>query len=93
MGSLPVFVRSHLQIDGPYNEAFLEKLQKCPAEDDGSVEYAVAKVGLVPNISRPWRHTENRRLFTFLACFLLERLGWFLVFLVGGVRLNHFELS
>lgn len=62
MGSLPVFVRSHLQIDGPYNEAFLEKLQKCPAEDDGSVEYAVAKVGLVPNISRPWRHTENRRL-------------------------------
>lgn len=43
--SLPVFVRSHLQMDGPYNEAFLEKLQKCPAEDDGSVEYAVAKVG------------------------------------------------
>ncbi|KAG7226837.1 hypothetical protein INR49_014186 [Caranx melampygus] len=35
---------SHLQIDGPYNEAFLEKLQKCPSEDDGSVEYAVAKV-------------------------------------------------
>ncbi|KAM3621397.1 uncharacterized protein V6R79_010741 [Siganus canaliculatus] len=36
--------RTRLQIDGPYNEAFLEKLQKCPAEDDGSVEYAVAKV-------------------------------------------------
>uniref|UniRef100_A0A3Q4H4W9 Inositol-pentakisphosphate 2-kinase n=1 Tax=Neolamprologus brichardi TaxID=32507 RepID=A0A3Q4H4W9_NEOBR len=35
---------TRLQIEGPYNEAFLEKLQKCPAEDDGSVEYAVAKV-------------------------------------------------
>ncbi|XP_041812103.1 inositol-pentakisphosphate 2-kinase [Chelmon rostratus] len=36
--------RARLQIDGPYNEAFLEKLQKCPTEDDGSVEYAAAKV-------------------------------------------------
>ncbi|XP_061582580.1 inositol-pentakisphosphate 2-kinase [Cololabis saira] len=36
--------RTRLQIDGPYDEAFLEKLQKCPAEDDGSVDYAVAKV-------------------------------------------------
>ncbi|XP_053298680.1 LOW QUALITY PROTEIN: inositol-pentakisphosphate 2-kinase [Pleuronectes platessa] len=36
--------RSRLQVDGPYNEAFLETLQKCPAEDDGSVEYAAAKV-------------------------------------------------
>ncbi|XP_029006233.1 inositol-pentakisphosphate 2-kinase [Betta splendens] len=36
--------RSRLQIDGPYNEAFLEKLQKCPSEDDGSVDYAAAKV-------------------------------------------------
>uniref|UniRef100_A0A3Q3KSG3 Inositol-pentakisphosphate 2-kinase n=1 Tax=Monopterus albus TaxID=43700 RepID=A0A3Q3KSG3_MONAL len=36
--------RTRLQIDGPYNEAFLEKLQKCPSEDDGSVEYAAAKV-------------------------------------------------
>ncbi|KAA8593677.1 hypothetical protein FQN60_009793 [Etheostoma spectabile] len=36
--------RTRLQMDGPYNEAFLEKLQKCPIEDDGSVEYAVAKV-------------------------------------------------
>ncbi|XP_026202891.1 inositol-pentakisphosphate 2-kinase [Anabas testudineus] len=36
--------RTCLQIDGPYNEAFLEKLQKCPTEDDGSVEYAAAKV-------------------------------------------------
>ncbi|XP_068578429.1 inositol-pentakisphosphate 2-kinase isoform X2 [Cebidichthys violaceus] len=36
--------RTRLQMEGPYNEAFLEKLQKCPTEDDGSVEYAVAKV-------------------------------------------------
>lgn len=36
--------RTRLQMDGPYDEAFLEKIQKCPAEDDGSVEYAVAKV-------------------------------------------------
>ncbi|KAF0034759.1 hypothetical protein F2P81_012517 [Scophthalmus maximus] len=36
--------RTRLQIDGPYNQAFLEKLQKCPAEDDGSVDFAVAKV-------------------------------------------------
>ncbi|XP_037346252.2 inositol-pentakisphosphate 2-kinase isoform X1 [Pungitius pungitius] len=42
--SLPVCVRTSLQVEGPYNEAFLEKLQKCPTEDDGSVEYAVAKV-------------------------------------------------
>ncbi|KAM9860257.1 inositol-pentakisphosphate 2-kinase [Aulostomus maculatus] len=36
--------RTRLQIDGPYNEDFLGKLQKCPTEDDGSVDYAVAKV-------------------------------------------------
>ncbi|CAK6960896.1 inositol-pentakisphosphate 2-kinase [Scomber scombrus] len=36
--------RTRLQIEGPYNEGFLEKLQKCPTEDDGSVEYAVSKV-------------------------------------------------
>ncbi|XP_054472792.1 inositol-pentakisphosphate 2-kinase isoform X2 [Anoplopoma fimbria] len=36
--------RTRLQLEGPYNEAFLEKLQKCPTEDDGSVEYAAAKV-------------------------------------------------
>ncbi|XP_028853209.1 inositol-pentakisphosphate 2-kinase [Denticeps clupeoides] len=36
--------RSRLQIDGPYNEGFLEKLKNCPSEDDGSVEYAVGKV-------------------------------------------------
>lgn len=35
-------------MDGPYDEAFLEKIQKCPAEDDGSVEYAVAKVSEIP---------------------------------------------
>lgn len=35
-------------MDGPYDEAFLEKIQKCPLEDDGSVEYAVAKVGEIP---------------------------------------------
>ncbi|KAG7278240.1 hypothetical protein CRUP_012736 [Coryphaenoides rupestris] len=36
--------RGRLQVDGPYDKAFLEKLHKCPAEDDGSIEYAVAKV-------------------------------------------------
>ncbi|KAM9759867.1 LOW QUALITY PROTEIN: inositol-pentakisphosphate 2-kinase [Menidia menidia] len=36
--------RTRLQVDGPYNEAFLEKVQKCSAEDDGSVEHAVSKV-------------------------------------------------
>ncbi|KAJ0050303.1 hypothetical protein NL108_015989 [Boleophthalmus pectinirostris] len=36
--------RSRLQVEGPYDEMFLEKLQKCPSEDDGSVEYAAAKV-------------------------------------------------
>ncbi|XP_068598402.1 inositol-pentakisphosphate 2-kinase [Brachionichthys hirsutus] len=36
--------RAHLQIDGPYNKAFLERLKKCPGEDDGSVEYAVTKI-------------------------------------------------
>ncbi|XP_063071151.1 inositol-pentakisphosphate 2-kinase [Engraulis encrasicolus] len=36
--------RSRLQIDGPYNESFLEKVKSCPAEDDGSVDYAIGKV-------------------------------------------------
>ncbi|XP_052330545.1 inositol-pentakisphosphate 2-kinase-like [Oncorhynchus keta] len=36
--------RSSLQIDGPYSHSFLEKIQKCPTEDDGSIEYAVGKV-------------------------------------------------
>uniref|UniRef100_A0A8C6VA25 Inositol-pentakisphosphate 2-kinase n=1 Tax=Neogobius melanostomus TaxID=47308 RepID=A0A8C6VA25_9GOBI len=36
--------RSRLQVDGPYDEAFLEKIQKCPSEDDGSVEFAASKV-------------------------------------------------
>ena len=44
MVTLACRYRSRLQIDGPYDKAFLEKLQKCPAEDDGSIEYAVAKV-------------------------------------------------
>lgn len=33
-----------LQIDGPYDLSFLEKVKTCPSEDDGTVEYAVAKV-------------------------------------------------
>lgn len=52
MKSLPASVRTRLQMDGPYDEAFLEKIQKCPAEDDGSVEYAVAKVSRSPCRSR-----------------------------------------
>uniref|UniRef100_A0A8C7NQ19 Inositol-pentakisphosphate 2-kinase n=1 Tax=Oncorhynchus mykiss TaxID=8022 RepID=A0A8C7NQ19_ONCMY len=36
--------RCRLQMDGPYNASFLEKVQNCPAEDDGSLEYAVGKV-------------------------------------------------
>ncbi|KAL2091521.1 hypothetical protein ACEWY4_013784 [Coilia grayii] len=36
--------RSRLQIDGPYNDTFLEKVKNCPAEEDGSVEYAIGKV-------------------------------------------------
>ncbi|KAJ8259870.1 hypothetical protein GJAV_G00174400 [Gymnothorax javanicus] len=36
--------RNRLQIDGPYNEHFLEKMTNCPSEDDGSIEYAVGKV-------------------------------------------------
>ncbi|XP_037831042.1 inositol-pentakisphosphate 2-kinase [Kryptolebias marmoratus] len=36
--------RTWLQIDGPYGEAFLEKLQKFSMADDGSVEFAAAKV-------------------------------------------------
>ncbi|KAK1799749.1 hypothetical protein P4O66_006284 [Electrophorus voltai] len=36
--------RNRLQIDGPYDESFLEKVKTCPSEDDGSIEYAVGKV-------------------------------------------------
>ncbi|XP_077460063.1 inositol-pentakisphosphate 2-kinase isoform X2 [Stigmatopora argus] len=35
---------SRLRADGPYDDAFLERLQKCPAEDDGSPDFAVSKV-------------------------------------------------
>ncbi|XP_062400701.1 inositol-pentakisphosphate 2-kinase [Sardina pilchardus] len=35
--------RSRLQIDGPYNDSFLERVNNCPGEDDGSVEYAIGK--------------------------------------------------
>ncbi|KAL4646354.1 inositol-pentakisphosphate 2-kinase-like [Arapaima gigas] len=36
--------RSTMQVDGPYNESFLERLRCCPSNDNGSVEYAVGKV-------------------------------------------------
>uniref|UniRef100_A0A671TA07 Inositol-pentakisphosphate 2-kinase n=1 Tax=Sinocyclocheilus anshuiensis TaxID=1608454 RepID=A0A671TA07_9TELE len=36
--------RNRLQIDGPYNESFMDTVKNCPTEDDGSVEYAVGKV-------------------------------------------------
>lgn len=36
-----------MQIDGPYDSSFLEKVKTCPSEDDGSIEYAVAKVILL----------------------------------------------
>ncbi|CAF89733.1 unnamed protein product [Tetraodon nigroviridis] len=36
--------RGDLHIEGPYDKEFLEMLQKCPAEDDGSVEYAATKI-------------------------------------------------
>lgn len=42
--SRAVLARTHLHIEGPYDKEFLEMLQKCPAEDDGSVEYAATKV-------------------------------------------------
>lgn len=84
--SLPVFVRTHLQIDGPYNEAFLEKLQKCPAEDDGSVEYAVAKVSLVPDIPHYWGHIENWNSHHIL-CVMEHFKGWVgFCFFRSGVR-------
>ncbi|TSM44100.1 Inositol-pentakisphosphate 2-kinase [Bagarius yarrelli] len=34
---------NRLQVDGPYDLSFLEKVKTCPSEDDGSIEYAVAK--------------------------------------------------
>ncbi|XP_053157051.1 inositol-pentakisphosphate 2-kinase isoform X2 [Hemicordylus capensis] len=36
--------RSMLQIDGPYNESFYEKLLDLSTEDDGTVAYALTKV-------------------------------------------------
>ncbi|XP_018593033.1 inositol-pentakisphosphate 2-kinase-like [Scleropages formosus] len=36
--------RSRLQLDGPYNESFLERVRRCPSDDDGSIEYAVGKI-------------------------------------------------
>uniref|UniRef100_U3IAK3 Inositol-pentakisphosphate 2-kinase n=6 Tax=Anatidae TaxID=8830 RepID=U3IAK3_ANAPP len=36
--------RSTLQIDGPYNEAFYEKLLDLSTEDDGTIAFALTKV-------------------------------------------------
>lgn len=41
---LNVFFRNVLQIDGPYNESFYEKLLDRSSEDDGTIAYALAKV-------------------------------------------------
>ncbi|XP_022538116.1 inositol-pentakisphosphate 2-kinase isoform X2 [Astyanax mexicanus] len=41
---LEEFPKERLQVDGPYDEGFLEKVKTCPSEDDGSIEYAVGKV-------------------------------------------------
>lgn len=49
------FDRSTLQIDGPYNELFYEKLLDLSTEDDGTVIYALTKVSLF-----------NKDLFFFL---------------------------
>ncbi|XP_044539577.1 inositol-pentakisphosphate 2-kinase-like [Gracilinanus agilis] len=36
--------RDLLQIDGPYDEAFQQKLRDLSTEDDGTLAYALAKV-------------------------------------------------
>ncbi|XP_040216916.1 inositol-pentakisphosphate 2-kinase isoform X4 [Rana temporaria] len=36
--------RSTLLLDGPYDEAFFEKLKELSVEDNGSIEYAVTKI-------------------------------------------------
>ncbi|XP_042305585.1 inositol-pentakisphosphate 2-kinase-like [Sceloporus undulatus] len=38
--------RNMLQIDGPYNESFYEKLLDLSTEDDGTVGYALTKVSV-----------------------------------------------
>lgn len=38
-------LRKTLQIDGPYDEAFYQKLFDLSTEDDGTVAFALAKVG------------------------------------------------
>lgn len=39
-----LFFRNVLQIDGPYNESFYEKLLDRSSEDDGTLAYALTKV-------------------------------------------------
>lgn len=41
---ISLFFRNVLQIDGPYNESFYEKLLDRSSEDDGTVAYALTKV-------------------------------------------------
>lgn len=51
--------RKTLQIDGPYDEAFYQKLLDLSTEDDGTVAFALTKVG------RPfWKHCVLCRLLT-----------------------------
>lgn len=38
------FFRKVLQIDGPYDEAFYQKLLDLSTEDDGTVAFALTKV-------------------------------------------------
>lgn len=53
LSSCFVFIRSLLQIDGPYNESFYEKLLDLSTEDDGTVAYALSKVLLFNRGGKP----------------------------------------
>lgn len=59
----PVFCafsfRKTLQIDGPYDEAFYQKLLDLSTEDDGTVAFALTKVG-----GPFWKHCVLLRFFT-----------------------------
>lgn len=46
--------RKALQIDGPYDEAFYRKLLDLSTEDDGTVAFALTKVG-----GPFWKHTAR----------------------------------
>ncbi|TRZ01614.1 hypothetical protein DNTS_022970 [Danionella cerebrum] len=60
--------RNRLQVDGPYNESFMDTVKNGLKEDDGSVEYAVGKASLVHQYRVAMTAKDCSIMITFAPC-------------------------